>query len=105
MCLPADLRSSAWDVTNSRKAADTRGTRATEPTRVGAGVVAATRNQLTQLRLSDSDWCTATEHDAFGHGRTGNGAAKSSGLIFWIRGDELYDRTERLGWSQLSVCE
>ena len=51
--LPADLLSGAWDVTNNRKAVDTQGTRATKPTGVGAKVVAATRNQLTPLRLSD----------------------------------------------------
>ena len=41
----------------------------------------------------------ATEHDAFGHGWTGNGAAKSSGLAFRIYGDERYDRAGWLGWS------
>ena len=43
MCFPAGLLSGTWGVTNSRKATDTQGTRATKPTRVGAKVVVATR--------------------------------------------------------------
>ena len=38
MRFPADLLSSAWDVTNSRKAADTQGNREPNPTREGAKV-------------------------------------------------------------------
>ena len=50
MCFPADLFSTAWDATDSRKAAVTQGTRATQRTRVGAKVVVATRKQLTPLQ-------------------------------------------------------
>ena len=57
----------------------------------GGGGKKKTVDAATALGL-DAEHNASAEHNAFGHGWTGNGAAGSSGLALQIDGNEHYDR-------------